>query len=316
VTVDGAVFVEARTEVEVARIGVMGLPYWRRVATELLRRAGFAPEEVVPAGRGGLVRWLGGRTWRRLGAVHHVGGPTVWRTAAGLRMTGRPVVWHWIGSDLLAFKRSRVISLDRVLGRRAAGRWAAAHCADSPQLAEELAAAGVAAAVVRLLPAKIEATVADLPAEPAVLSYWSDEKFAFYQGPLVFDLARAFPGVKFRIVGAGGRGVDAPPNVEFLGFLGDMEEAYRVSTVLIRMPLHDSLSAMVLEMLARGRYVIYNQPLECCHRAGSFEEAKASLAEILERRGVNTAGAAMVRERFSLDVEAAKLKSLYARILK
>ncbi len=293
------------------RVGIMGAPYWMGVAAELFRRAGMKGELVRPQSRLASVRWLLWGSWRRLRAIHHVGGPCRWRTALLLRLLGRPVVWHWIGSDLLSFRDTSRGRWATWVNRRAASRWASAHLADSPDLAAELAELGITAKVVRLLPAQIEADVLPLPERFAALSYWSDQRFSFYGGDTVLELARRLPKVEFRILGASGAGVEAPANVEFLGFRRDVEAIYRESTVLIRLPEHDSLSAMVLEMLARGRYVIYNRRLDHCHFAEDVTGAQAALESIGQAGTPNVAGAAMVRERFSLASEATALARLY-----
>lgn len=80
------------------------------------------------------------------------------------------------------------------------------------------------------------------------------------------------------------------------------------------MPEHDSLSAMVLEMLSRGRYVIYNQDLTGCHHATDFEEARAALYALRGQHEPNHGGARFVRENFSLTAEGAALAEYYTAI--
>lgn len=293
------------------RVAVIGVAQWTGTAAELLRRAGLSVEVVRMTG---LVRWAWGTARREFDAIHHVGGLYSWRVSLALRMLGKPTVWHWLGSDVLGYRDT-----NRHGWRGWVNRWAGrsarmVHLADSPQLQAELTDLGILSHVVRLLPQQIEAQVLDLPARFAALSYWSDSRYRFYRGDWVMELARRFPEVPFRIVGAEGTEVDAPPNVRFLGFVQDIEPVYRESTVFLRLPEHDSLSAMVLEMLARGRYVIYNQPLEHCHLVSTCEEAAAAMAEIRRYAEPNRAGADMVRRRFSLDHEAAVLKSVYAEL--
>lgn len=292
----------------------MGEPRWLPVAANLLIRAGLEAEPVQANERLGLLRWaLGGRS-RQFDAVHHLTGPSNWKSPLLFRLRGLPVVWHWIGSDVLAYRESARRRLGGAINRRAALQWAGAHLADSPELAEELRTEGIASRVVRLLPEKIEAGVLPLPPACTVLSYWSDSRRTFYGGDTVLQLAREFPELSFHIVGATGKDVNAPPNVRFFGGVADMDPIYRDSTVLIRMPRHDSLSAMVLEVLARGRYVIYNRPLEACHLACDLDEARRALREIIGRREPNAVGAEMVRSRFSLDVEARSLAEVYSSL--
>lgn len=89
-----------------------------------------------------------------------------------------------------------------------------------------------------------------------------------------------------------------------------MKQLSRSST-LIRIPEHDSLSAMVLEMLARGRHVIYNKVVEGCSYASNLAEACEALRGIQSQREPNQAGARYVRKNFSLQKEAAVLAGVY-----
>jgi glycosyltransferase involved in cell wall biosynthesis len=81
----------------------------------------------------------------------------------------------------------------------------------------------------------------------------------FYLAPEVMKLAAAFPEVLFVIMGDHGEGMEALANVKFLGRLDDMNQVYSWISVYLRLLRHDSLSAMVLETLARGRYVVYSK---------------------------------------------------------
>jgi len=285
-------------------VAVMGMWNWLETGAELLRRAGIAHEIVDLRSKRDLAKWVLRGRWRRFDFVYHILGVT-WRHALACRLLRKPVLWHWCGSDTLFLRRSS--GWRGKINRLGAYKWAAGHVVDSPELAEELRGMGIEAEVVRLLPRHIEADVEPLPQRCTVLSYWSDGQRDFYKGDVIMKLAEEFPQHEFRILMATGRGEHAPPNVKFLGYRTDMPQVYSEATVLIRLPEHDSLSAMVLEMLARGRYVIYNKQLEGCHYAEDFVEARRALEEISRLHEPNVSGARMVKERFSLDREAAKL---------
>ena len=106
----------------------------------------------------------------------------------------------------------------------------------------------------------------------------------------------------------------APPNVEFLGLQRDLDPVYRAASILIRVPPHDSLSAMVLEALAWGREVIYSRPFPYTRQAGDEEEAEEALAQHLAEYRLNEARARHVAENFSPDREAARLIEVYNRL--
>ena len=293
-------------------IGVMGERYWAKVALEMFQRANVEAEIVPIAGRAALPRWLLSGAHRRYSSIHHLNGPCDWRMSLTLGIAGLPVVWHWIGSDVVGYEQRGCKGPGRVFNRRMAASTRCRHLADSPKIMQELATLGIASQTCRLLPSRIEAAVEPLPDRFTVLSYWSDQRMHFYGGEIVFQLADAFPEVPFKIVGAAGKGVTAPANVEFLGKRSDMDRVYRESSLLIRMPEHDSLSAMVLEMLARGRYVIYNTRLDGCAFATTYEAAKQALEILMKHQVPNREGAEMVSRDFSIDREAAVLAEMHA----
>ena len=267
-----------------------------------------------PHGRFALLKWALKGHWRRFDVIHLANGIWEWKAALILMLVPRPIIWHWIGTDILNFQRNSQKSWKGFILRLAAYRRAKAHLADSPELAEELRKLGIKAQVVRLLPKQIEAEIEPLPQKFSVLSFWWDGRRDFYGGDIVFELAKEFPDIKFRVVGTTGEGEKAPPNVEFLGFQKDLSKIYGQSSVFIRIPEHDSVSAMVLEMLARGRYVIYNKKLQGCHFANGVSEARKAFKHIIKKTTPNTKGSEMVREYFSLDKEAAKLNQIYANL--
>lgn len=294
------------------RIDVMGTSHFANVACHLFKRAGMNPEIVNPQGKTAILKWIVTGQWRQFDVIHNVGGIWLWKQALVWLLVPRPVVCHWIGSDVCQFQKHCKKGWGRFLIRLAVSRRVIKHLADSPGLAEELRESEITADVVRLLPESIEADMQPLPERFSVVGYWLDTRKDFYGGDIVLQLATEFPDIEFRILGTLGIGESAPANVKFFGFTEDLSEIYNQSSVLIRIPKHDSLSAMVLEMLARGRYVIYNKKLPGCHFAGDLQEARKALLEIQQYKQPNSLGAQTVKEMFSLDREAEALRRIYA----
>lgn len=296
-------------------IGVMGTWNWLEVAAELLRRAGMTCETIPdPPSRRSFVEWVLRGHWRRFDAIHHVRG-TSWSAGATFAVIDKPAIWHWIGTDALRYGRihRRGGGWRGALSRRAVRHWSRAHLADSPELAEELAGYGIRAEVVRLLPRAIETGVQPLPEAPCVLSYWAANTREFYHAHTVLKLAGAFPETPFLIVGDDGKGMEAPKNVRFLGRLPNLADIYSQVSVYVRLVEHDSLSAMVLEALARGRYVVYSKEFPFAENVRGLVEAREALARLSLQRHPNRAGAEYVREHYSLRKEADKLGRLYAQ---
>jgi hypothetical protein len=187
---------------------------------------------------------------------------------------------YWIGSDVEAF-RSR-LEQGRVARTDLRAIRSLAHFAAAANLEPELIEAGIPARTVTLpSPERDVPSAPPLPDEFSVLSYWGDGRYEFYGGPALFEAARALPDVPFRIVGTWGEGTPDPPrNVRFLGRVNDMERWYAASSVLVRLPSHDSVPAgMVEEALLAGRTVIYS--FAWPHTVLVDREDPAALAAVL-----------------------------------
>ena len=295
-------------------IAVMGTWNWLDVAAELIRRAGMTCETVHLENRKAYFRWFGAGELRRFDAIHHVCGGG-WLVGAAAAMIHKPVIWHWIGMDVTRFAdacRDRWV-LRNALARRSALRWARGHLADSPKLVEELAPLGIQAQVVRLLPKAIEAPLEPLPEKHCVLSYWDTTMRDYYYAPTVMQLAESFPDTPFLIVGDKGEGMKAPPNVKFLGRLPTLADVYSQTSIYVRLVKHDSLSAIVLESLARGRYVIYSEDFPFTRKASNLEEARTAMAQLLLHRTANQEGSDYVKTQFSITEQVQRLGAAYGR---
>lgn len=296
-------------------IAVMGTWNWLDVAAHLLQRAGMSCETIPDfPSRMAFIKWVLTGQWRQFDVIHRVRG-TSWFYGAVFALLGKPVIWHWIGTDVMVFGRicHSGGGLRGMLSRWAVKKWSYAHLADSPELAEELASYGVKANVVRLLPTVVEAEIESLPEKPCVLSYWSPINREFYKAPIIMQLAEAFPDIPFLIAGDDGTGMAAPENVKFLGRLPNLADIYSKVSVYIRLLEHDSLSAMVLEALARGRYVIYSKKFPYTELAQDFIEAKEALVKVLSAKEPNKSGAEYVRQNYNLQQQVEYLRELYSK---
>jgi len=296
------------------KVAIIGIWNWLDVAGELFRRAGIDCQVLNLHSRKDYFWWIIKGGWREFDVIHHVWGN---ERLPGLvfKTLGIPVVWHWIGSDVLNFRKiwRGGGGLRGMVNRRIAFNWSRQHLADSPGLASELAELGITASVVRLLPKAVEATIEPLPSKPAVLSYWSPISRDKYQSSVVMQLAASMPDLQFLIVGDNGDGIPPLANVKFLGFLPNLSEVYPQISIYIRLIEHDSLSAIVLEALARGRYVIYSKPFPHAEMATTFDQARAALVRLVEQTRPNEEGAAYVKSHYSLQEQVNFLKRWYAQ---
>lgn len=299
-------------------VGLIGFEYWCNVVRDYLNGSRYQGHYVggaLASERGSLARWrmLRQSPWRDLRIVHSVNALAGLRALMAFRLRGCQVVLHWIGSD---YRRLHARHAGLQAATRAVlGALNATHLIDSPELADDLAQIGIRGEVLRLVPQAVDAEIMPLPPEPAALAYWSDGREDFYGRPIIYALARQWPEVPFRIVGSSSRDPDAPPNVEFLGFRTDLDPVYAETSILIRVLEHDSISAMVLEALARGRDVIYSRDFPGTRRATDKAGAIIAMRAHVTDYRANTAGADYVREHFAPRRWAELLCSVYGRIL-
>lgn len=293
------------------RIVLTGQGRWSRLLAEgLARHTGL---EVGVAPLDGLADAAKPRTWRTLlGAttIVRVGfrpGAATWRgraldaAFALVDAFGRrhDTVYYWIGSDVARATADLAAGRGVRRFRRmvAHGR----HMAGSEPLRADLSGIGVDAELVDFAwePAAAPLEPAPLPDEFGVQTYVPDARYAFYGGPEIIEAARALPDVRFRVMGGtGGWAVDAPANVEFLGWVGDPAPAYTAASCVVRMVEYDSIGGTAVEGLLAGRPVVYSRPLEHTIRV-PFGDAAALTRALAGLRDAHAAGT------LTADVEAA-----------
>lgn len=165
---------------------------------------------------------------------------------------------YWIGTDVF----------DMLVEARAGTlRWSALssaahdlHITDAPWLTSELGEVGIAAVTAHLpQPRAAPGPIIPLPADFRVLTYLPSDRFAFYGGDTVMEVARQMPDVQIDVVG--GRVRTSPPNVRWHGWVSDMAQRYAETTVVLRVPRHDGLGETVVEGLLHARHVVYTHHL-------------------------------------------------------
>jgi glycosyltransferase involved in cell wall biosynthesis len=304
------------------KIIVIGYPYWAEVVVETLRQAGFDAEHLrikkadVPA----IFRWckplrtivypLLCQAFRKASVIHIVGIVRTHTLCHISRLLGKRVFLHWVGTDVLQL--SKAIESGKRNNLRFYHKVPHAHFSGAPNLIEKLAEYNIKAEFFpTLAKSLIPEKPVPMPDEPAVLSYWKPKRRNFYGGDILDALAEEFPDILFYIVGSDGDGERQHPNMKYLGWVDDMEDVYRKVSILVRMPQHDGLGAIVLEMLARGRWVIRNYKFPHTEFASNLEEAKSALQKLLARKGFNEAGRTYVLENFSPEKVVGIIKPVY-----
>ncbi len=161
------------------------------------------------------------------------------------------VIIHWVGSDVY-YLPQRIDALRPYIE-------GATHLVCSELLRDELAEFGIDAAIIPVVPFEMEMELQEMPQTHAALVYLPTGKEEFYGVELIRALALARPEIPFHIVANEGYGALELPNVKFHGKLdlAQMNELYKEISLLIRLPLHDGLSMMVIEGIVKGKRVLY-----------------------------------------------------------
>lgn len=279
------------------RAVVVGLKYYAKFLADLMN-AETSDWQLSAYGRSRMSTLRAINALRWADALISFGGPAP--NAALIEAARRrniPVFVIWAGSDVLKAREDpfalEVVKQEEFI-----------NLADGPWLVDELRPLGIEAEYFPLTAVRSGGPVKPLDATFRVLTYLPEPRRDFYGASLVYDIARAMPGVPFMVVGAGGRDERAPANVHFAGLVNDMQNRIDACTVLLRQPEHDGKSMLVLEVLARARHVIWNYRFPHVRFARDSSDIVAQLRELQElhsRRelALNHGGRSFVLQEFA-----------------
>jgi hypothetical protein len=204
-------------------------------------------------------------------------------------VVGTPLLRWWVGSDVWNAIRDAEIRQSA----KALDRFVAANVVVSSHLRDELAQLGIASRVILRplpdLPQAIDSHWDEVRAR-SVLVYLPADRAASYGAHILDALIPARQDLTFYLVADAGQRYRGAANVVSLGWIQDMEEAYRQTGCLMRLRKHDGLSRMVREALARGLYVIWSEPFEGCILARTYQEVDAALSAVATQRALNQDG--------------------------
>lgn len=208
------------------------------------------------------------------------------------RLLGCVVVRWWVGSDVFFCLKSEAMAHKA----REVDRAVDLNIAVSPHLVAELKSIGIEAEYAPSpcdLASTDKAPGSTLPR--GVLTYLPTKRRAFYGERVVTAAIEANPDLEFLVVNDESHSLGHYPNVSSLGWVDDMEHVWAQAGMLLRVTEHDGLPRMVLEALARSRYVIYSQHLDGCWFARSNEEVLQHLERFKSAVGPNNAGPSAAR---------------------
>jgi glycosyltransferase involved in cell wall biosynthesis len=249
---------------------VVGFDYHVRALCQRMNRYAsgwrFVP---YPSSRSGLVRALARLTHADI--LIRVGGPLPHSSLMALaRLRGIPVVIIWAGTDVLTLLRNPSLLNE-------SQKCGVVHLAVAPWLVDELSTAGIRARYLPIIGVEETDSPPKSRCQPYILTYLPEPRREFYGRDFVYEVARGLPNMRFLAVGAGEQDAGAPPNVRYLGWRGSLNDLYDQSFAILRVPEHDGMSLVVLEALARGKFVIWKYPLPGVNTVSNPEEALACL---------------------------------------
>lgn len=210
-------------------------------------------------------------------------------------LLGKRVILHYVGSDVVqTLKSKRKVLIQRILARVGV-----LSLADSEYLAQSLKGVKIKSTRLYFMNRMLVEAEQGYPSQLTVLCYIPDGKEKFYGLEQVLYCAEKMPDTEFLLLR--NTGASNLPNVRSLGFVPEEEiyNIYNLCNVYVRMTQHDSLSCMVLELLACGRHVIWTYPFPHCFQANSKDELYKLLSDKFLFRYPNKDGKEYVLNHFS-----------------
>ena len=173
---------------------------------------------------------------------------------------------------------------------------------------KELEELGIKAKIVPLPPFKLF-EVRPLPQEFTVACYLPQINRDFYRPNEMIEIAKKMTDVKFKFFGNPlqvGKDPALPDNIEYMGYINDMDSFLSECSAIMRFPVHDGMPLSVLEFLLAGRYSIQSVPIKHTFFMPilDIDTAVKAINELKElaKQGVNQMAADYWRKELDQDV--------------
>jgi len=207
-----------------------------------------------------------------------------------------PVIYHWIGTDVYRIINDHFIK--RWFKKILISYYNVHNLVVVDWLNEELKQIGIYSEILPLINPEFTDNCAKLPEKFSVLCYVPENRWDFYNGNLILDLAGKLPDIDFNILAADSINTKLK-NVYTYGLINNIESFYKNSNVLLRITTHDGLSKMVLEALSNCRHVIWNQRFPFCHHAQNFDECLTTLQSLKLNPSLNKEGMDYIESNYN-----------------
>jgi len=288
-------------------------PHFSRKITAVLNQSGIKAEEMaMPKNKTELLAWIWKIKKSKASIIHFLWGgrnPVIYAIP---KLLGKKVIIHWIGKDVSNVKnRSRL----KLTFQKIAFNVADKHLTDFEPLQSELKDLGIESEVVTLFPNINQEKKIVWPQGNRVHIYLPENDHEFYGSNTVFRLIKEMSDVEFLITGHSGRNAPNLPNVQYLGWIDDLDSrVWNKVKVYIRLIKYDGLSHSVVEALSRGKHVIWTYKFPHCFKARDFEETKNALREIFKKDKSNIEGARYAQSQFTLSKTVKSFKRIYKEL--
>ncbi|MCK4522407.1 MAG: glycosyltransferase [Nanoarchaeota archaeon] len=175
---------------------------------------------------------------------------------------------------------------------------------------------GIDAKIVPIPPAKLY-DIMELPKDFIVAVYMPAVNTAFYRPELMEQLAKEMPDVSFKFFGNPvqlGKHKDIK-NIEYMGYITDMEGFIKSCSAIARFPIHDGLPISVLEFMLAGRYATVNIPVlhtYNCPKSDlvSIKDSLVKIQKHIKKDGVNKTASDYWRKELSHDKYRKTMKKI------
>jgi hypothetical protein len=208
----------------------------------------------------------------------------------------KPILYHWIGTDVYRLIKDSL--LKRTFKKFVIQSSYVKNLVVSENLKNELNHHNISSTILPLTKLKFIDEIPLFPDKFSVLAYVPEDRWDFYNGDLILELAEKLPQTEFHILASGNRKSNLP-NVFFYDFVEDVTPFYKRCSVLVRVTVHDGLPKMVLEALAYGRHVLWNGSLPYCFKVNSIDECVMVLNKLKGETKANEKGKIFAEQNFN-----------------
>jgi len=213
-----------------------------------------------------------------------------------LKHFNKPVFYHWIGTDVYRFSNDSFIK--KQMKKLLILSSGIHNLVVNELLKNELDDIGFHSDILPLIKLNFVKDCPPFPEKFSVLTYLPKERWEFYRGDMIIEIAHLLPEIDFYVLSSE-KIYNKPANVLIYDYLEDMSIAYKQCSALLRITEHDGLSKMVLEALSYGRHVMWSSPFPHTHFVDSVQNAVTTIKKLKSNSDYNLEGKKFVEQNYN-----------------